>query len=73
MFMNFLVHRSLLAPFVIDEMCIKLFTFYFLPLGVSSLLNVYMDFCMTLTLVHVCSSTVVYGVIDFNFELSFFS
>lgn len=28
---------------------------------------------MILTLVHVCSSTVLYGVIDFNFELSFFS
>lgn len=27
---------------------------------------------MILTLVHVCSSTVIYGVIDFNFELFFF-
>ena len=26
---------------------------------------------MILTLVHVCSSTVIYGVIDFNFELFF--
>ena len=28
---------------------------------------------MTLTFVHVCSSTVVFGVIDFNFELIFSS
>lgn len=36
MFMNFLVHRSLLAPFVIDKMCIKLFTFYLLQFLESS-------------------------------------